>query len=68
MDTAEAQAYDDLLQLLMQSGQLTSAGRHIWQRQADPTMMVRTTQFQQVCLCCLCSRRIVIGLMYAERF
>lgn len=50
MDTADAQAYDHLLQLLMQSGQMTTAGRAMWQRAADPTVMVRTTQFQQVCM------------------
>ena len=48
MDTNDAQAYDELLQLLMKSGQLATAGRAVWHRASDPAVMVRTTQFQQV--------------------
>ena len=48
MDTHDAQAYAELLQLLMKSGQLATAGRAVWHRASDPAVMVRTTQFQQV--------------------
>ena len=58
MDTNDAQAYDELLQLLVKSGQLAAAGRAVWHRASDPAVMVRTTQFQQVGLVYLLHRRL----------
>ena len=49
MDTADAQAYDKVLQTLMRSGQLMGFGRAVWQQQINPDAMVPTTVFQQVC-------------------